>query len=325
MKATAVACANIAFIKYWGNRDAALRIPWNNSLSMNLDRATTTTSVAFEDALPADIVVIDGQNARGEGWERVVAHLDRVRTMADLQTPARVVSRNSFPVATGMASSASAFAALTLAAAAAAGLDLPEDELSRLARLGSGSACRSVPGGFVEWTAGTTHETSCARQIAPPGHWDLRDVVAVVSCAPKKVGSSRGHALATTSPFFQARLDQLRAQYAEIRQALLARDLETLGRIMEEEAISLHVIAMTSQPPIFYWLPATLAIMRAVQGWRAEGLPVYFTLDAGPNVHTICHADDADEVARRLANTGVVQEIIVSAPGPGAHLVEEHL
>lgn len=324
-KATAVAYSNIAFVKFWGKRDAALNLPYNDSLSMNLSAATTTTTVIFDDTLAEDVVIIDGREERGGRRERVVAHLDRVRQMADIEARARVVSRNSFPMATGIASSASAFAALSLAATRAAGLDLDEGELSRLARLGSGSACRSVPGGFTYWTAGTSHETSFARQIAPPEHWDLRDVIAVVSQAPKAVGSGAGHAAAETSLFFRARLVTLPQRLAEVKDALLARDLPTFGRAIEEEAISLHVIAMTSRPPIYYWMPATLRLIQAVQSWRAEGLEVYFTLDAGPNVHLICRAGDQTEVEKRLTAMEEVREVIVNQPAGGVRLLDEHL
>ncbi len=322
-KATAVAHANIAFVKYWGNRDAGLRLPCNSSLSMNLSAATTTTTVHFDNQLPDDRVEIVGVEQHGPARARVVAHLDRVRALAGISTRACVRSHNSFPMGTGIASSASAFAALSLAATAAAGLSLGERELSALARLGSGSAARSVPGGFVEWTAGESHETSYAYSIAPPDHWDLRDVVAVVSHAPKQVGSTDGHAAALTSPYFPTRLALLPDRHARVRQAILERDLETLGPLIEEEAISLHVIALTSRPPIFYWLPATLELMQAVPAWRREGLPVYFTLDAGPNVHLICTAADAPAVEARLRAMAAVADVLINAPGGPASLVRD--
>jgi len=242
--------------------------------------------------------------------------------MAGIETRARVISRNNFPMAAGLASSASAFAALSLAATRAAGLDLGEQELSILARLGSGSACRSVPGGFALWLAGDSHETSFAHQIAPPEHWALRDLIAIVSRAPKAVSSGAGHAAAETSPFFKARLATLPRRLEEVKEALLARDFPALGRAIEEEAISLHVVAMTSRPPIYYWLPTTVRLINEVQRWRAEGLEVYFTFDAGPNVHLICQAENAAEVERRLAAIEEVQEVIVNEPAGKTHLLE---
>jgi diphosphomevalonate decarboxylase len=324
-KATAVACANIAFIKYWGNRDPELNIPYNDSISMNLDGARTRTTVAFDPAYADDTLVIDGRPVAGAARERVSRHLDRIRALAGTEVRARVVSENNFPMDAGIASSASGFAALTLAATAALGLELGERELSQLARLGSGSAARSVPSGYVELKAGSTHSGSFAYTLYGPEHWDLRDIIVVVSREPKPVPSSQGHAAAETSPYFPTRLGELPQRLKAVRQALRARDIEALGQAIEADAISLHVVAMTSQPPIFYWAPATVRLIRAVHAWRAEGLPVYFTLDAGPNVHLICEAQHQAAVLERLRGMDGVLETIVSEPGEGARLSDEHL
>jgi len=322
LKATAVACANIAFVKYWGKRDAELNLPANSSLSMNLDRLTTITTVEFSPDYDDDLVILDGREERGETRQRIVAHLDRVRAMARLRARARVISKNSFPSGAGLASSASGFAALSLAASRAAGLELSQRELSILARFGSGSACRSIPGGFSEWTAGSSSEESLAEQIAPPEHWDLRDVIALVSRAKKPVGSTEGHSLAPSSPFFQARLASLADRLTKAKAALLEKDLATLGPLIEEDAISMHAVMMTSRPPIYYWLPSSIQLIHKVQNWRAEGLEVYFTLDAGANVHLICQAADQAEVERRLRDIEEVLEVIVSGPGPAARVIE---
>ena len=322
LKATAVACANIAFVKYWGKRDAELNLPANSSLSMNLDRLTTITTVEFSPDYDDDLVILDGREERGETRQRIVAHLDRVRAMARLRVRARVISKNSFPSGAGLASSASGFAALSLAASRAAGLELSQRELSILARFGSGSACRSIPGGFSEWTAASSSEESFAEQIAPPEHWDLRDVIALVSRAKKPVGSTEGHSLAPSSPFFQARLASLADRLTKAKAALLEKDLATLGPLIEEDAISMHAVMMTSRPPIYYWLPSSIQLIHEVQNWRAEGLEVYFTLDAGPNVHLICQAADQAEVERRLRDIEEVLEVIVSGPGPAARVIE---
>jgi diphosphomevalonate decarboxylase len=321
-KATAVACANIAFIKFWGKRNAELNLPANSSLSMNLDRLTTVTTVEFSTDYDDDLVILDGREKRGKSKQRIVAHLDRVRALAGLQARARVISRNSFPVGVGLASSASGFAALSLAASRAAGLKLSQRELSILARFGSGSACRSIPGGFNEWTAGASSQDSFATQIAPPEHWDLRDVIAIVSRAKKRVGSTEGHSLAPSSPFYQARLASVADRLPKARAALLGKDFATLGRLIEEDAVSMHVVMMTSRPPIYYWLPSSIQLIHEVQNWRAEGLEVYFTFDAGPNVHLICQAADQAEVERRVRDVEGVLEVIVSGPGAGARVIE---
>jgi len=324
-KVTAEAKSNIAFIKYWGNRDDALRIPLNNSLSMNLSAATTTTTVESDTNLNDDAIIIGGEETRGAARDRVVAHLNRVRAIAKIDTHARVASQNDFPMGAGIASSASAFAALSLAATRAAGLKLSERELSILARQGSGSASRSIPAGFVEWHAGTDNPSSFAESIAPPEHWALCDVIAIVSTAEKKVGSTGGHAAAQTSPFLAARQNNLPMRFDKVRRAILTRDLRSLGPAIEEDAIELHMMAMTSRPPIFYWTPGMVRVIQAAHRWRDEGLAVYFTLDAGPNVHLICQAQDAEQVALLARQLPDVQQVIVNAPGHGARVIDRHL
>ncbi len=325
-KTTAVACSNIAFVKYWGKWDEALHLPLNSSLSIALSQAMTTTTVAFDPGLAEDEVVIDGQAAQASARLRAARHLDRIRQMAGMEQRARVASRNSFPRDAGLASSASGFAALTLAATKEAGLELSTRELSCLARLGSGSAARSIPGGFVEWHAGQDHESSFAEQIAPPHHWpELRDIVVVLERAPKPVGSTQGMALVQTSPYLATRLALVPGRLERARQAILDRDLVALGKVSEEEAIELHLIAMSSRPPLFYWRPTTLALIHRVLAWRSEGLEVYFTLDAGPNVHLLCEEKDAESITAALEEMAEVQQIIVNMPGPGAHLCPEHL
>ena len=322
-KTMCVAFSNIAFIKYWGSRDAALRIPLNDSVSMNLDHATTTTTVEFDANLDHDVVVIGGKDAEGSARARVIAHLDRVRALAKIEMCVRMQSENNFPMGAGIASSASAFAALSLAATRAAGVELSERELAILARQAAGSACRSIPGGFVEWIAGSSSTESYAITIAPPEHWDLRDVIAIVSTEEKKVGSYEGHAAAQTSHFLAERINALPARFHRVRQAILARDLSLLGPAIEEEAIELHLIAMTSHPPIFYWSPGMVRVIEAARAWRRDGLAVYFTLDAGPNVHLICEAKDADQVASLARVVADVQRVIVNAPGGAAKIVNE--
>ncbi len=324
-QATAIANSNIAFIKYWGNRDAARRIPLNDSVSMNLDHCTTITTVAFDEQLSDDQVLVGGKEPNDTARARVVAHLERVRALAKIETKARVESQNSFPTGAGIASSASAFAALTLAATRAAGLTLSERELSMLARQGSGSACRSIPAGFVEWITSSDPNSSYAVSIAPPEHWDLRDVIAVVSTEEKQVGSTQGHVGAATSPFLLERLNALPVRLHRVRRAILARDLALLGPAIEEDAIELHMIAMTSRPPIFYWSPGMVRVIQAMQSWRADGLPVYFTLDAGPNVHLICEGKNAERVAELARAVPDVQQVIVNAPGNAATISSEQM
>ncbi len=319
--ATARAPANIAFIKYWGDRDPVLRLPLNGSLSMNLSAAYTTTTVRLDPALEADVVCLDGVVRKGPIYDRVVAHLNRIRAMAGLGTKGYVESTNSFPMGTGIASSASGFAALTVAAAAACGLALDAAALSRLARRASGSASRSVPSGFVEWLPGPDDEASYAASIAPPEHWDIRDLVAVVDRSPKVFPSSAGHAASLASPLLACRLAELASTLPAVRQALLARDMPLFGPLVEAEALSLHAIAMTGEPSILYFGPGTIEVLHAVRRWRDEGLPCYFTLDAGPNVHVLCESGHAGDVLECLQNLSAVEEVLSNRAARGAELL----
>jgi len=320
-RVTATAFSNIAFIKYWGNRDEKLRLPANASLSMNLAGLETTTTVEFVAGLEADEVLIGGEAEVGPALERVSLHLDQIRSKAGMTLKARVESQNNFPAGAGLASSASAFAALTLAGAAAAGLNISEKELSILARHGSGSAARSVPAGFVEWQTGQTSEDSFAFSIAPPDHWALMDVIAVISKQPKHVGSTAGHALAGTSPLQAARVASAPERLARCREAVLTRNFTPLAEVVEADSNLMHAVMMTSTAPLFYWEPITLAIMKAVRAWRAEGLPVCYTIDAGPNVHCLCPTEAAPEVMRRLRENLDVKEILMAGPGGAARLI----
>jgi diphosphomevalonate decarboxylase len=319
--ATAIAHPNIALIKYWGNRDPVLRIPANSSISMNLDGLQTRTTVTFDAGLAQDRLTLNGQPASEEARRRVSLLLDRVRLMAGMELCAQVESRNNFPTGAGIASSASAFAALSLAASVAAGLQLSQRECSRLARTGSGSACRSLPGGFVEWQAGTDDESSYAFSLAPADHWDLVDNVAVISQAHKPTGSTQGHTLAESSPLQAARLASAGKRLKICRRAILQRDFASLAAVAELDCNLMHAVMMTSQPPLLYWQPATLAVMHAVQGWRLTGLPVFYTIDAGPNVHVFCPAEASPEVANRLGQIEGVQEVLSAHPGGPAQLV----
>jgi diphosphomevalonate decarboxylase len=324
-KATAVSCANIALVKYWGNANQALRLPANASLSMNMAGLTSTTTVVFDGELETDEVFLDGGRLTGDGRARVVAHLDRVRELAGRELRARVISRNNFPSGAGLASSASGFAALTLAATAAAGLALSELELSALARLGSGSASRSVPGGFVEWRPAARHEDSYGVSIAPPDHWALADVIAIVVADHKHVGSTSGHGLVGTSPLQAARVASTPERFEACKAALLARDFAALASVVELEALTMHAVMMTSDPPLFYWAPVTLTLMTAARAWRENGLPVAFTIDAGPNVHCLCPLEFAGQVEERLRAIDGVQKVLRATPGGPARLLEAHL
>jgi diphosphomevalonate decarboxylase len=321
--ATALAHPNIAFIKYWGNRDSDLRIPANGSISMNLDGLTTRTSVTIDPDLSADELILRGNLTSGQALERVSKLIQIVRSRAGKNLCTRVESINNFPTGAGIASSASAFAALSLAASAAFGLSLSEAELSRLARTGSGSACRSVPGGFVEWQAGADDDSSFAFSIAPPDHWNLVDCIAIVNQAHKPTGSTEGHLLADTSIFQNTRLLDTPRRLKLCREAILHRDFSKLAEIAEFDSNLMHAVMMTSHPPLLYWEPETIALMKVVSTWRKLGLPVFYTIDAGANVHILCLDDYFEEVKGKIMEVQGIQYVITAPPGGSARLVQE--
>ena len=319
--ASAQANPNIALIKYWGNRDEALRLPINGSISMNLDGLFTRTTVSFQPLLVFDELIINGHEVMGKGLERVSAILEIVRQSAGVGMRAEVVSENNFPTGAGIASSAAAFAALALAATKAAGLEWPESAISRLARLGSGSASRSIPTGFVEWKMGSGDEDCYAVSIAPPEHWALADCVAIVSAGHKTTGSTDGHALAPTSPLQVARVADAPRRLDICRKAILERDFGMFAEIIEQDSDLMHAVMMTSRPALFYWQPATLAVMEAVRALRRDGTPAAYTIDAGPNVHVICLREDAEKTLEYLKSIPGVTDVLAAKVGGAATLV----
>lgn len=319
--ATAISNPNIALIKYWGNLDNRLRLPANGSISMNLDGLLTRTTVTWLDQQKEDTSYINGKRLEGKSERRIVDFLDIVRGMAGIDLHAEVFSENNFPSDAGIASSASAFAALALAASEAAGLDLDETQLSRLARKGSGSACRSIPEGFVEWQAGEDDIDSYAASIAPADHWDLIDCIVIVDAEPKKVSSTDGHALATTSPLQKARIEDTPRRLETCRKAIQKRDFNLLTEIVELDSNMMHAVMQSSSPPLLYWQPATIMVMHQVRIWRKDGLPVCYTLDAGPNVHVICTSSVAEYIQTKIRDLPGVLDVILAGVGKAARLI----
>jgi diphosphomevalonate decarboxylase len=321
-QATTLAHPNIALSKYWGKRDYGHNLPAVPSLSVTLAGMTTATTVTFDPSLEKDVLVLGGQETGGRALERVSSLLDTVRKWGQLSTKARVVSANDFPTASGLASSASAFAALALAATTAAGMHLPPEEISNLARMSSVSAARSVLGGFVELRAGwPKDEKLSAQQVAMPEHWPLRIVVAVVDEGPKATSSTDGMAhTARTSPFFSSWVERAPSIYNRIKQAIMRRDLEALGVAAEESALAMHATSIAAAPGLIYWNGTTLEVLAAVKRLRAVGLGAYATIDAGPHVKVLCSPEDEAEVARYIGAVQGVKRTIVTRPGPGVRL-----
>jgi len=325
MKATAIAPANIAFIKYWGKADEALRTPLNDSLSMNLTGAHTITTVSFDPSYTTDqIELVDGAFSDAE-TARVIRGLDRVRKKAGSVLKAKVVTMNTFPKGAGSAASASGFAALTVAAFSALGKVLSEKELSVFARLGSGSACRSIPDGFTVWEKGTDDATSYAYSIYPADYWDIRDILIIVDKKMKKVSTTDGMERVFTSPNLAARLDAVPRRMTDIRKAMETKDFARFGSITEEDCLDMHAVMQTQTPPLMYWSPVTQQIMDHVVALRADGVPAYFTIDAGPNVHVICEGKNEQRVVESLGSLMGIEEIIYNKPATGAHIITDHL
>lgn len=322
--ATARACSNIALVKYWGKRQAALNLPVNGSISMTLDGMHTTTTVTWDDALSRDAAELNGAAVTGEALDRLSLFLDRVRVIWGEAPRARVVTQNNFPTAAGLASSASGFAALALASTAAAGLDLGQRDLSVLARQGSGSASRSIFGGFAEWKRGEREDgiDSYAEQILAQDAWDVRMLVAVLAPGPKSVSSRAGMTRTVeTSPMYPAWVATVGADLDAMREAIAARDLSRVGAVAEANCLKMHATMHTTLPAILYWQPPTVALMHRVTALRAEGMTCYFTIDAGPNVKVLCAPGEAERLAAELAGVSGVQEVLTCRPGPGATLL----
>lgn len=321
MQAEAIAHPNIALIKYWGNRDEQLRIPSNNSISITLGGLQTRMAVRFEAELARDELRINGEAASPRMTERASGHLDLLRGLAGIETRALIESSSDVPLGAGIASSAAAFAALSAAAAAALELQLAPDEISRVARRGSGSAARSVFGGYVELLAGDSDQDTVARQLAPPGHWEIVDLIALISEEHKEIGSTRGHERAASSPLQAARVADAPRRLRLCRGAIQARDFTGLARIVEQDSDLMHSVMMTSDPPLRFWTPETLGVMAVIREMRAQGEQTCYTVDAGSNVHCLCLPESETAVSDALHAHRPGLRLLKSTPGGPVRLV----
>ena len=321
MHAVAAACANIALVKYWGNRDDRRNLPATGSISVTVRDLVTRTAVTFHDQ-PHDQLVLDGEPGDPGALARVSRCLDEVRRRAGLTQGARVVSRNHFPTGAGLASSASGFAALAVAASRAAGLVLTPTELSTLARLGSGSAARSIFGGIVELLRGERTDGADAAAVPLADEtWPLAVVVAITQEQPKAVSSAEGmRRTVATSPFYDAWVQGAPADLRALRDAVVGEDLEHLGEVAEHNCLKLHSLMLSTRPALVYWNRGTLAVIHAVAALRRTGTGAWFTIDAGPQVKVLCAPRDAQDVRAHLLDTGGVLRVLVTGPGPGAAL-----
>lgn len=320
--AKARAGANFALIKYWGKADARLNVPAVGSISITLDALWSETSVDLDPKLAADEFSLNGRT-RPDEQRKVSTCLDLLRSRARVATRARITSHNNFPTGAGLASSASGFAALVTAGAAALGLPLSPRESSIVARQGSGSAARSMFGGFVEMHAGTAANglDSFAEPLLDASAWPLEVVIAVTATGEKEVGSSSGMVRsAASSPYYPAWVAGQPADLATARTAIEARDFAALADVAEHNCLKMHAAAIAAEPPLVYWNGATVECLHAVRKLRRGGVPVFFTIDAGPQVKAVCAPGARSQVEAALRSVPGVLDLLTSGLGPGAEL-----
>ncbi|HET7538958.1 MAG TPA: diphosphomevalonate decarboxylase [Polyangiaceae bacterium] len=315
----AVAHSNIALAKYWGKADTVRNLTAVPSLSLTLAALRTETTVRFDESLAADELELGGVSVAGRPLLRVSKLLDTVRAQVGLSTRARVESVNDFPTAAGLASSASGFAALAMAAVRAAGLELSRAEISAIARAGSASAARSLFGGYVSLGA----RAESAERVAEGGDFPLEMLVAVTVAGEKETASTdgMGHTQGT-SPYYAAWVEAAPAIYERVRAAVLAADFEALGPAVEHSALAMHASMLAAQPALIYFAPGTLGVMERVRAFRKSGGRAYFTMDAGPHVKVLVEPSAAAELEQELAKLPGVTQVLRSAAGPDAYWVD---
>ena len=325
LRAIAVAQPNIALVKYWGKRDAALNLPAAGSLSITLDALHTRTRLDFDEALDADDITLNGERDEVQS-RKIGAFLDLFRARAGITMRASVETGNDFPTGAGLASSASGFAALAVAADRALDLHLDSRELSVLARRGSGSAARSIFGGFVEMVPGTRDdgEDAFATPLLDAGAWPLKVVVAVTTRKKKAISSRAGmDHTRDTSPFYRDWIATVPGDLADAREAVQARDFEKLAAVAEASCLAMHAVMLSARPGLIYWNAATVDCIRCIRSLQAGGTGAFFTIDAGPQVKAVCLPGDAARVAEALRNVAGVEDVLVSGLGEGARTVED--
>lgn len=318
MRATATAQPNIALIKYWGKRDLDRNLPAVGSISITLSDLRTEMTVDFDAGLAEDELTVNGEINVGM-LPRVSDCLDRIAGEDRLR--ARVLSKSNFPIAAGLASSASSFAALTVAAACAGDQTLSREALARLAGRASGSAARSLYGGFAELA--NDRDTIAMQALLEPEEWPMHVVVAVTDSGPKPIGSTEAMEISrTTSPFYERWIADQDGDLTVARDAIAARDFAGLAAIAEHNCLKMHSIMWASRPPTIFWNSATMRCLQTIRRLQDDGVNVFFTIDAGPQVKAVCLPDHVDDVSEALRATTGVKEIMTTGLGVGARVIE---
>ncbi|MHA2030148.1 MAG: diphosphomevalonate decarboxylase [Candidatus Kariarchaeaceae archaeon] len=323
MKATIKACSNLALIKYWGNKNPYWNIPTNDSISVSLAALFSTTTVEFGSDYIDDFV-LNEEKITGEGETRINFLLKHFREFTNFNEPIIMKSENNFPTAAGIASSASGFGALAHALYVASGIEHSYKDISRLARLGSGSAARTIHPGYAHWIGGTDHNTSYAVQLKKPD--DLRIIVTITEKSAKPVSSFEAMEMSKElSPFFEQKATQSRDHIPLMKTALKTNKFKIIGKIAQKEANNLHAVINTTGLGISYWNVGTLEIMRFVNSLRESNLEAYYTIDAGPQVKILCQPQDEKSIIKELGDLEFVQDIIPSRVGWGSKIKNSHL
>jgi len=324
---SAQAYANIALIKYWGKRSFDLNLPAVGSISLTLDALKTVTTLQFDSSLESDILHLNHRNIVGKPIERITQFLDTAAKTTN-RPKAKIVSSNSFPTGAGLASSASGFAALAFAVNDAMNLHLTKEELSILARQGSGSAARSIYGGFAEMKCGNSPEDGqddFAIQLEDESYWDLRLLIAVTSTDKKKIGSTEGMVrTAKSSPFYQGWIESQSQDLNEMRDAIKKKEFVKVGELTEHSCFKMHGLAMSGRPPLLYWNGATTEMIHTIWNLRSKGTAAYVTMDAGPQVKVLCQPGNSELVKQAMLSVKGVKQIIEAKPGPGAAIVSDN-
>lgn len=331
MNITVKSPANIAFIKYWGQKNTECTLPYHDSFSMNLSGCFVEIDCQFSTNLKKHELLIQGYKedypnvALPEQYQRLADYYHKIKKYFNQSTDVgfTMTSRISFPMKAGIASSAAFFSAVAMAFATYYGKSTHTKELSRIARLsGSGSATRSIPDGFVWWYAGNDHESSFAESIAPPDYWDIRDIVIITSRDHKQISSDKGHEQASTSPFFKKRVSYIKQKtIPQVKKAFSDKDFTRFGQLIEHEALYMHHIMMTQKTPLYYWNEKTISLLRHIAALRDNGIEAYATIDAGHNIHCICEAKNEEVIVSSLDQLAGIEDYIVNKPTFGTRSI----
>ncbi|QQR90902.1 MAG: diphosphomevalonate decarboxylase [Myxococcales bacterium] len=324
--AKAKAHANIALAKYWGKSDKELNLPAVPSLSLTLDAFWTETSVHFDPKLSQDSCLLNGEPARDRELARIQDLLDRVRTQMKEPCFAHIKSKNNFPTASGLASSASGFAALAAATSKAAGLPCDFETLSALARQSSASAARSIYGAFVELAVGIPGDYQLAAQpLQNQKPWKICMLVASLGYERKALSSTEAMQHSKhSSPYYSAWIENAPLYYQRVREGVLKNDLQQVGEAMEQSTFAMHACMLASIPRVLFWKPATVAVLDALRALREQAqVPAWCTMDAGPHVKILCEPQHSETVANHLHAIPGVETIFHCGPGPALSFLEE--